>query len=1067
MKISHLPCRLISILWFLTGFNTSLSGDAPAVLKPFGMGLGGYNYYSCGPFADTMLTSRHWIEYAPHEWGSTVIDSGNPQFDARGYPQYLNANRKLRLLLWPYGANYQQRPASWPRRDGLGVGKVVLTWKGNADLRLNSGIYLEAESSGPSAGLLVDGRRVYRTTSGSIMLTVEQLATPVSDIHVWLPDPADPQNKTLEGQLWHPTFLARLRDLDLNHIRTMDWGATNQSPQQDWIERRLPHHRGMAGVINRRAPANGFSGDRDTGMAWEYMILLANELQRDLWICVPHLATDDYVTRLARLVRYGSDGVEPYSSPTANPVYPPLDPSLRLYVEYSNEIWSNGNSFPQGNWAQDQANALQLTKPQFNARRFCQIWSIFQNVFSGSQRIVRVAAVWTANFNYNDSFLQEIRTYGPTLSPPVEPDIIAPTTYFGNGIQDWAHQTAVNLRGSTEAWYYTSDNFDAGGGTLRPVSLPAGHSYWTSDLLKSHQFATFREWKRRMLSGSLSQGGGFDTTGMGGGFDQALRSSIQSIFGHNIPLVSYEGGPSLYSDYLDGGDARDDGTTIFLEALNRHREFASIYRIHMNMAWAKGLRTHSIFVDNSGWGKYGQWGHLEYPDQNPSQAVKWRAMLDFAAEYQTLRHIDDLLGERPQFITPPALPSGQFLQPYSAEIVVAGGDYPPGTFPHLSLIGSLLCQGLTVAPHPSDPARLRVRGIPTEGGPNYLYVRATDGDGDPTWQIFSFPVSGGSGLLVECDFTGNNPALNLPWTKTLTLRSGIGFSGWQVGRSYEKSGGTLGGRGVQVHSANNVLKFSVSQGSQNESESTLADTLADEEYWKFTLTPVSGVPLQLRKAEVRFSIYRDQYHAPRRWTIFTNIGGFNEGQQVFDSPRTTSTGVSVEFVFFLPDSAAYENITNPVEFRFYPWGSQYAHQSSIIGFKLSEKLPQDAPRSFHLLQQNIDWHGAPQGAFADADGDGLNNLLEYALGGHPLQPDDALPTLDLSPGRPAEFRFSTIADPRLSYIVEATDDPASAVWTELFRCSSYDNQPAPVAVKDSQPPVGSPRFLRLRVSYSP
>ena len=37
-------------------------------------------------------------------------------------------------------------------------------------------------------------------------------------------------------------------------------------------------------------------------------------------------------------------------------------------------------------------------------------------------------------------FLQEIRDYGPTLSPAVEPDVVAPTTYFGNGIQDWVQR---------------------------------------------------------------------------------------------------------------------------------------------------------------------------------------------------------------------------------------------------------------------------------------------------------------------------------------------------------------------------------------------------------------------------------------------------------------------------------------------------------------------------------------------------------------------------------------------------------------------------------------------------
>ena len=1040
--------------------------DIPVVLKPMGMGLGGYNYYACSPFADSIHSSREWIEFSPYQWGNTILDSENPQYDSNGFPKYLNDNRRLRLLLWPYGANYYQRPSSWPIRDGQGVGKIVLTWTGHADLRLNNGTYLAAESSGAATGALQDGRRVYSTTTGSVMLTVEEIITPVSNIHVWLPDPSDPQNRALEGQLWHPTFLNRLRDFDLNHIRTMDWGETNQSPQMEWADRRLPSHRAMGGILNRRAPATNFSGDRGTGMAWEYMILLANELQRDLWICIPHMASDDYVTRLARLVRYGSDGTEPYVSPQANPVYPPLAPSLRIYVEYSNEIWSNGNAFPQGNWAQDQANALGISKPQFNARRFCQVWRIFQETFGGAERVVRVASIWTGSSYYTDPFLQEIHTYGPTLEPPVAPDIVAPTTYFGNGIQDWAHQTAQNLRNTENAWYYTSQNFDAGGGNLRPISLPATDAYWSSDLLKAHQSEAFREWHRRILSGTTSQGGGFDSTGTGGGFDESLRTSIQTIFNRQIPLVSYEGGPSLYADYLDGGDARDDGTTLFLESLNRCPQFAHIYRIQLNMAWAKGLRTHALFVDNSGWGKYGQWGHLEYPDQIPTQAVKWQALLDAEAEAQHLRHVDDLLGARPQFVTAPSLPSGTWLHPYSADIEASGGDTPAGTSLKLEVIGSMLSQGLTVASVPGNSSCLRIRGIPTTGGSNYVYVRVVDGDGDPAWRIFNFQIAGGPGLVVESDFAGSDPAMHLPWTKTLSLRAGTTFSGWQTGLSYSANGGLLGGRGIQVHSANNALRFSVSQGTLNEADSTLASALADEEYWKLTLAPPSGQLLQLRKAEVRFTIFRDEYHAPRHWAIFTSLDGFTLGQQVYTAPRTTTMGESVEFVCTLPDTAAYENVSNPVEIRFYPYGSQYGHRSSIIGFKVSEALPDNAPEGFALWQQSLDWHGASNAALDDADHDGVNNLLEYAMGGQPQAIDTIVPSLTRD-GNLTKFSFTGITDPHLTYIVEASSDASMRHWTEVYRHSAYDNQARQFEVTDSDNPLPSSKFYRLRVNYTP
>ena len=70
-------------------------------------------------------------------------------------------------------------------------------------------------------------------------------------------------------------------------------------------------------------------------------------MNEDLWINVPHLATDEFITNLANLILYGSDGSAPYTSAQANPVWPGLNSNLRVWIEYSNEIWSGGPSFAQ------------------------------------------------------------------------------------------------------------------------------------------------------------------------------------------------------------------------------------------------------------------------------------------------------------------------------------------------------------------------------------------------------------------------------------------------------------------------------------------------------------------------------------------------------------------------------------------------------------------------------------------------------------------------------------------------------------------------------------------------
>jgi hypothetical protein len=74
---------------------------------------------------------------------------------------------------------------------------------------------------------------------------------------------------------------------------------------------------------------------------------LANETGKDAWINIPAKATDAYVTNVANLFKYGSDGINPYTSVQAHPVYPPLNPNLKIYVEYSNEVWNTASAFSQ------------------------------------------------------------------------------------------------------------------------------------------------------------------------------------------------------------------------------------------------------------------------------------------------------------------------------------------------------------------------------------------------------------------------------------------------------------------------------------------------------------------------------------------------------------------------------------------------------------------------------------------------------------------------------------------------------------------------------------------------
>ena len=856
-----------------------------AILRPVGYHPSNIAYYNTPYFANALHNGGEWLSFTGNEFG-TPIPSTTTQFE-NGYPKFLDAGQKLRALVFGLHVNSSFRPAAWPTRDNLARGRIVVTWKGSADIRLANGTF--ADSGSPATGTLTNGRRIYLCNApgqGTQWIEVHAIATPVTEIRVWL----EHEGASLEGQLFHPLLLRRIADADWAFIRFMDWGATNASPQQDWSDRRLPAHVFMSGVLHPRRPSASSDGNRETGVAFEHMVALCNQTGRNLWINVPHLATDDFITRLGKLIAFGSDGVNPYDAPNANPVHAPLRNDLKVYLEFSNEIWSGGFAFPQGDWAEEQAATRGLSRPQFTARRFCDAWRIFQQVFGGADRLVRVAAIFTANDAYSRPFLQEIGRYGTTLSPAVRPDVLAVTTYFGNDIQGF-----IDEKGFTNGKLFNDP-------------------YWTSPLFATHLRLAFDEWTRRMLAGNSASGSGPDATGIGGGFSATLRTLPNETLGYALPIIAYEGGPSLFTDDLDrsatnaSGVPADDGVTTFVEAMNRDPRIADVYRIHLELAKSKGLWTHTPYTDTSTWTKFGQWGHLESLDQPIAAAPKYALLLEHVNRFTTLRHVDAPLGGVPQFSTNAILPAGIAGQAYATDIVTAGGDGART----VTIVGAFLESGLTAI---ASGDTLRIRGTPTNSRKNYVFARVHDGDGDPAWRTFTLETFGGTGTLVQSDFRGSSPALHLPWNKTFVLAPGVTWSGWTLGN-------------VVAQSTDNALAFSVSGPSA--ANETLAQAIANQHFVRATITPVS--PIDLRGAEVRFSTRRIGFHSPLGYALTIQNDTLYVSSEV-DKGNTDE----IEHVVTLPPTAAFAAINAPLELRIYAFGAQFdGHVTTLTAFKLTE-----------------------------------------------------------------------------------------------------------------------------------
>jgi hypothetical protein len=103
----------------------------------------------------------------------------------------------------------------------------------------------------------------------------------------------------------------------------------------------------------RITPAHRMQTD---GVALEYMIALANQVGAAPWLCVHHLASDDFVRRMAILVR------------------DTLRSDVDIYVEHSNEVWNP--MFPQGAHARRRGLELGLHNALGNAHaNDCHGWA--------------------------------------------------------------------------------------------------------------------------------------------------------------------------------------------------------------------------------------------------------------------------------------------------------------------------------------------------------------------------------------------------------------------------------------------------------------------------------------------------------------------------------------------------------------------------------------------------------------------------------------------------------------------------------------------------------------------
>ena len=476
-----------------------------------GIGLGDVSYYtSAWQFVDMMRYSREWR--CPE--GSEIIE------DEHGWPIALKGEDGKEQVITP---EHLVKMAMYNRYI---TGDIVLTWEGDGEVAI----------SRRKAKLIQDDfpgkqRRVYNfpdRVRGVFDLVVKR-SNPqdhVRNIRMWMPGFENAK------QTFHPLFLERIEEFPC--LRFMDWGRTNNSNQVNWSDRVTAKHM------------------RQTrGVAWEYMIELANVTGKDMWICLPHLVTDAYVKKLAELIKQD------------------LKPGIKVWVEYSNEIW-NG-SFKQTRWIREQAQMLGHKKPWEYApvmvgKRSAEIWAIMADVL-GDDHLLRVVA----HFRWLDKVME-------AASDPAHGDgrvdVIALNGYF------------INRAALAYVQRSIGENFD--------IDKALGK------LEQMHLLNDADKWKKEIS---------------------------RVVAKYQLPVTCYEGGQHLANPFKQ--DKQGKELVKIMMDMNRHDYMRQIYRSALETWYLAGGNGFTAFVDVGPWSKYGCWGHLEYQDQAPEDSPKYMALMDY------------------------------------------------------------------------------------------------------------------------------------------------------------------------------------------------------------------------------------------------------------------------------------------------------------------------------------------------------------------------------------------------------------------------------------------------------
>ncbi len=496
---------LLSALFACCGQARAQSDTQPVDI---GVNIGGVNDYAVESFfVDAMKQSRHWgTAGTPWDEAANVDAQGWPTQDAGSVVLCCVADSAGNsLLAGTYQLAFQ------------GIANVAFTIAGSGSV---TGMSYNAATNTSTAQVVVAdsgaGTSLILSFTATQRSATAAVGSGVTNVTLIRPQTA-PNGKLwwkTPGQVFTTPYLNLLGRFTT--LRFMDFTATNGVTLTGWSQRTTPQMATQQSV---------------QGASWEYAILLANTLQKDIWINIPDQADTGYVTQLATLM------------------HATLNPKLHVYLEYSNEVWNY--SFGQAGRNQAAAEAEVAANPASPLALGCADYASCRYAW-GERRIglqiLQDGQIFQTVFGSNAQAVRPV--YATQLGQ----------TYFVSLVFSMIQGTFPNLVSSylyaiAQAPYWSGDNSLANLTAQRELANAAANLATIAG--PEHDFAV---WATNYGLRSITYEGGpglSDTPSLAakitanrtGAMGALVQKSLRQAFGSGIGLYMYYNDAGQYGQY--------------------------------------------------------------------------------------------------------------------------------------------------------------------------------------------------------------------------------------------------------------------------------------------------------------------------------------------------------------------------------------------------------------------------------------------------------------------------------------------------------------------------------------